>query len=100
MSLELNGGLRRLAGTPALRTSHRSGRDHLVPDFYEPCLSTAIRYDRAVGYFSSGSLVLAAKGVHRLLQHGGHMRLVASPVLEHDDATDSEVDGGVIELGA
>lgn len=44
---------------PLLNTS-----DHdLIADFFVPALSHAWRYDRGVGYFSSGWLRLAARGI-------------------------------------
>lgn len=68
-----------------LRRSYQTGRDRLVRDFYEPCLAASVAYDRAVGYFTSAGLALAARGVHRLLANGGRMRLVASPALSEAD---------------
>ena len=70
---------------PKLRISYRSGRDDLVRDFYVPCLERAILYRRAVGYFTSSGLALAARGVASLVARGGKMRLVASPYLEESD---------------
>jgi hypothetical protein len=68
-----------------LRLSYRSGRDHLAPDFFVPCLEAAVLYRRAAGYFSSAGLALAARGVASLAARGGTMRLVVSPCLEPDD---------------
>jgi DNA phosphorothioation system restriction enzyme len=70
-----------------LRNQYRSDRDDLLQDFYIPCLSSSAMYDRAVGFFSSTSLVAAAKGLSGLIQSGGKMRLVASPHLSREDAT-------------
>src|SRR5436190_748640 len=68
-----------------LRISYRSGRDDLVRDFYVPCLERALLYRRAVGYFTSSGLALAARGVASLVARDGKMRLVASPYLEDSD---------------
>jgi DNA phosphorothioation system restriction enzyme len=68
-----------------LRLSYRSGRDHLAPDFFVPCLEAAVLYRRAAGYFSSAGLALAARGVASLALRAGQMRLVVSPCLEPDD---------------
>ena len=73
-----------LAGL-ALRTRYRSGGDDLVEDFYLPCLRRATGYDRAVGYFTSGALALAAPALIPFLVHGGRMRLVVSPHLTAAD---------------
>ena len=50
-----------------------------------PCLSQSVEYWRAVGYFTSHGLALAAKGLAAFLHHGGRMKLVASPLLEPED---------------
>jgi len=69
-----------------LKRSYRSGRNQIVSEFLVPCLKESISYDRAVGYFTSASLSLAARGVvHMILRNKGKMRLVASPALEEGD---------------
>ena len=69
----------------SLKLSYRSSRDDLVQDFFVPCLEESVLYRRAVGYFSSSGLALAAQGVASLAARGGKMRLVASPHLQADD---------------
>jgi len=69
----------------ALQPAYRTGRHNLVSEFYEPCLKAARTYDRAVGYFTSASLSLAARGVASLIHRNGKMRLIASPALEEQD---------------
>ena len=69
----------------ALRNQYRSDRHNLLQDFYIPCLSRAVTYDRAVGFFSSTSLALAAQGLSYFIQSNGRMRLVASPHLSAED---------------
>jgi len=69
----------------ALRNQYRSDRHNLLQDFYIPCLSRAVTYDRAVGFFSSTSLALAAQGLSHFIQSSGRMRLVASPHLSAED---------------
>jgi len=68
-----------------LQTRYRTGDDDLVADFYLPCLRAASQYDRAVGYFTSGALALAAPALTPFLANGGQMRLVASPHLTQAD---------------
>jgi superfamily II DNA or RNA helicase len=68
-----------------LRPAYRSGRDNLIADFYVPCLKASESYSRAVGYFTSHGLCLAAKGIAHLAHSGGRMRLVASPHLQVAD---------------
>ncbi len=56
-----------------------------MQDFYEPCLEQSIAYDRAVAYFSSSVLVVAAQGLTAFIRGGGRMRLVTSPKLSEAD---------------
>lgn len=69
----------------SLQTRYRSGADNLVDDFYLPCLKRSTEYDRAVGYFTSGALALAAPALVPFLINGGRMRLVVSPHLTEAD---------------
>ncbi|WP_166027222.1 DEAD/DEAH box helicase family protein [Streptomyces chilikensis] len=62
--------------------------NNVVEDFYIPCLRVGRRYDRAVGYFTSGSLAVAAEGIDEFERAGGKIRLVASPNLRQDDIED------------
>jgi len=86
--------LRRSAG----RTPHLSLRDvslelsydestaaRLLEDFYLPCLSRSVAYDRAAGYFRSSIYVLAGVAMSGFALRGGSMRLVCSPQLNPRD---------------
>ncbi|MFC1926923.1 DEAD/DEAH box helicase family protein [Chloroflexota bacterium] len=64
---------------------YRSDKSNVVDEFYIPCFKESIEYCRAVGYFTSYGLSLAAKGLATFIQSGGHMRLVASPLLDPED---------------
>lgn len=68
-----------------LAYDYRSDQSNLVDEFYVPCLTESVGYWRAVGYFTSQGLALAAKGLSAFIRHGGRMRLVASPLLEPED---------------
>ncbi len=68
-----------------IQDHYRSDRHNLIQDFYIPCLSQANLYSRAVGYFSSSSIVLISQGLAALIEAGGKMRLVASPHLSPED---------------
>ena len=68
-----------------LQCEYRSDQTNTVTDFYLPCLSVSREYWRAVGYFTSHGLVLAAKGLSSFIQNEGKMRLVASPMLTEED---------------
>lgn len=67
------------------KTEYRSFVDDVPKDFYEPALSKAVLYQRAVGFFSSSSLSLIYTGIEEMVQNGGHIQLIASPRLSSDD---------------
>lgn len=68
-----------------LKISYDSGRDDVLNDFYIPVLTEANQYDRIAGFFSSGVLALAAKGLEQFIVNGGTMRLVTCPRLQGRD---------------
>jgi superfamily II DNA or RNA helicase len=62
-----------------------SSNNDLVADFFVPVLKEAISYDRGVGFFTSGWLTSASKGLIRLVENGGKVRFITSPMLEKKD---------------
>ena len=68
-----------------IKYEYRTTHDSIPSVFYLPILSCALGYDRAVGYFSSSSLIRISKGIVKFAQNGGHMRLIASPALSEED---------------
>lgn len=68
-----------------LKYSYRSSSDIIHEDFYKKCLMESTRYDRAVGYFTSGSLSLLAEGLEEFLFRDGTIRIVANPHLTKSD---------------
>src|SRR6266478_2066507 len=79
------------SGTPgslrlvSLRQDYRSGEHNLLTDFYIPCLKQSRTYYRAVGFFCSTALAVAARGLAHFIKNSGEMFLVASPVLDETD---------------
>lgn len=69
----------------SLKISYDSGKDNVLRDFYIPVLSTANRYDRIAGFFSSSTLAVAARGMEAFIENGGTMRLVTCPRLSSSD---------------
>lgn len=69
---------------------YRTGRNDVVADFYVPAYRAASLYCRAAGYFTSQSLTLMGRGLDAFTDHGGRIRLIASPKLELDDIVDIE----------
>jgi hypothetical protein len=57
----------------------------LTCDFFIPILKKATRYDRGVGYFSSGWLKDNAQGLAAFAQRSGQARWITSPILDLDD---------------
>ena len=68
-----------------IKYHYRSDRNTIVDDFYIPCLLETNLYSRAVGYFSSTSIVAVSQGLAGLIEAGGKMRLIASPNLSSED---------------
>lgn len=68
-----------------IKSEYRSLIDNVVQDFYIPLLNEAVFYRRAVGFFSSSSLVEITKGIASLAKRGGKIQIVASPYLSDDD---------------
>ena len=68
-----------------IKTEYRTLIDNVVRQFYIPLLREAVYYRRAVGFFSSTSLVEISKGIGSLAERGGHIQIVASPYLSSED---------------
>lgn len=68
-----------------LAAEYRTDSTNIVESFYIPCLRESTQYWRAVGFFTSQGLALAAKGLYAFVAGGGNMRLVASPYFEEED---------------
>lgn len=68
-----------------LKYKYRSDYDQIYVDFYEKCLEQAAFYDRAVGYFTSNSLGVLAKGLETFLEKDGSIRMIANPHLSKED---------------
>ena len=68
-----------------IKKEYRSLIDNIIQDFYIPLLKNATVYKRAVGFFSSTSLVEISKGIAAMAEAGGKIQLVASPYLSEED---------------
>ena len=66
---------------PCLDTSE----DNLIEELYLPCLKWAERFDRGVGFFTTGWISYNIKGMSDFASRGGKIRLVTSPILSNDD---------------
>lgn len=68
-----------------VKSEYRSLIDNVVQDFYIPLLKDAVSYKRAVGFFSSSSLVEISKGIAGMAAESGKIQIVASPYLSDED---------------
>ncbi|MDA0241804.1 MAG: hypothetical protein OT477_00160 [Chloroflexi bacterium] len=57
----------------------------MAREFVVPALSASLRYDRGVGFFSSGWLRVVAQGLVAFAANGGRARLITSPILAASD---------------
>lgn len=62
-----------------------TGQDNLFSDFYYKALSYAVRYDRAVGYFSAEILAQALRGISKLVESQGKIRLIIGEPLAPEE---------------
>ena len=79
----------RLTDYSSFKRRYSSDTDDLINDFFVPALSRAIRYDRAVGYFTAGALARLAPALEAFLDRADEpsapIRVVASPNLPEID---------------
>lgn len=68
-----------------LKTEYRSLIDSMAADFYIPVLKESKLYQRSAGFFSSTSLVHVTKGLCQFIKNGGHIQIVACPILSEED---------------
>jgi len=68
-----------------LKPWYTSSRTDIINEFYIPCLRTASKYDRAVGFFSSTIYTVIGVALADFVERGGKMRLVCSPQLAEED---------------
>lgn len=73
-----------LLDTPLI-SRYATNRNDLIAEFYRPVMSQSVSYDRAVGYFRSSILLLAAEPVSDFAVRGGRIRIICSPELTPDD---------------
>jgi superfamily II DNA or RNA helicase len=69
-----------------LDLEYRTGERSLVSDFYRPCLSASLKYDRASGYFRSTVFQAVGRSLLEFVSRGGRFRLICSP-----DLTEAEI---------
>lgn len=70
-----------------LLPTYHKGQHDIAEDFYLPCMSHAVQYDRAVGFFSSAIYVIAWSSLKDFVFRGGKIRIICSPAITEDDAS-------------
>jgi superfamily II DNA or RNA helicase len=68
-----------------LKATYSSLETNLIKDVVAPLLQASIKYDRGVGFFTSGWLKEAAKGLLVFVKQGGKARIITSPNLSAKD---------------
>lgn len=68
-----------------LATTLDTSRHDITREFFAPLLSNATRYDRGVGFFSSGWLRVNAVGMAAFAAQHGYARWITSPILSEED---------------
>ena len=62
-----------------------TSENNLDTEFFIPCLKWATKYDRGVGYFTSGWISKNANGMAEFANNCGRARWITSPILEERD---------------
>lgn len=73
-----------------INKDYDSDRDNLLYDFFIPTLSVTKNYKRLAGFFSSGILSAAARGILGLIENDGHMQLMVGATLHQEDLSVAE----------
>lgn len=68
-----------------LKPVYDSSEYDLVKDLITPLLKNSVRYNRGVGYFSSGWIKLAAQGLCEFAEHGSKAKIIMSPIISEQD---------------
>ena len=64
---------------PKVKVCLDTSEDNLIDELYTPCLKWAERFDRGVGYFTTGWLAYNVAGLSDFASRGGKMRLINKP---------------------
>ena len=59
-----------------LKEEYRSDRDDIISEFFVPCLSNCIEYDRCIEYVSVKSLTTLALGFENFVSNKAKMRII------------------------
>lgn len=82
---------------PKVKSCLDTSEYNLIDELYLPCLKWADRFDRGVGFFTSGWITYNVTGLSDFASRGGKMRLITSPILSNEDSDaiiNSQVNNG------
>jgi len=68
-----------------LKERYITGEDDLVEEFYIPCITRSLTYDRAAGFFNSMIYLRIREGMEPFIRRGGKIRLITSAKLTPHD---------------
>ena len=68
-----------------LLTRYKTNKNQIVKEFYLPVLKESVIYKRSVGFFTSTALIELSRGLSGLINNGGRIRLIVSPLLDKED---------------
>ncbi len=71
---------------PSLKLCIDTSVDDPIKDLYTPCFCWADRFDRGVGYFTSGWISENIIGLGDFVSRGGKIRLITSPIISEQDS--------------
>ena len=60
----------------SLKLQYRTDADNLVSEFFIPCLSNSIEYDRSVQYITLKSISTLSLGLQNFAEHDGKIRII------------------------
>ena len=70
---------------PKVKSCLDTSEDNLIEELYLPCLKWAERFDRGVGFLTTGWISCNIEGMIDFASRGRKMRLITSPILSNDD---------------
>lgn len=68
-----------------LKTGYNSEVDDIYTDFFVPTLSSSVRYQRAVGYFSLGVLLNTPAALSHIIESEGKIELIFGKLVSSSD---------------
>ena len=68
-----------------LKIKYDSDEVDVLKEFYIPVLQNSVSYKRIAGFFSSTSLIVAARGIIEFAKNGGKMQLITSTYFSKND---------------